>query len=56
MVAADGVSYEKSAIEDWFTRSDSSPMTGEPPQTLTTRLEILSVKLYTLFTYPENVV
>lgn len=56
MVAADGVSYEKSAIEDWFTRSDSSPMTGEPPQTLTTGREILSLKSHNLFTHPNNVV
>ena len=30
VVAADGVSYERKAIEDWFTRSNCSPMTGSP--------------------------
>jgi ABC-type multidrug transport system fused ATPase/permease subunit len=28
VVAADGNSYEKSAIEDWFGRSGKSPLTG----------------------------
>ncbi|KAK9804850.1 hypothetical protein WJX72_008634 [[Myrmecia] bisecta] len=28
VIAADGHSYEKSAIEEWFSRHDTSPMTG----------------------------
>ena len=28
MVAADGVTYERSFIESWFTRSSDSPLMG----------------------------
>ena len=28
MVAADGTTYERKAIEDWFTRSSDSPLMG----------------------------
>jgi hypothetical protein len=30
VTAADGVTYERAAIEDWFQRSASSPVTNEP--------------------------
>lgn len=35
VIAADGHSYEKSAIEEWFTRSTRSPKTNEPLINLT---------------------
>lgn len=28
MIAADGLSYEKLAIEEWFEKSNISPITG----------------------------
>lgn len=28
--AADGFTYERSAIEDWISRKGTSPMTNEP--------------------------
>lgn len=30
VIAADGSSYERSAIEDWLSRKKTSPMTNEP--------------------------
>ena len=30
VLAADGHAYERSAIEQWLTRSHTSPLTGEP--------------------------
>ena len=30
MVAADGHTYEKTAIEDWLQRNDTSPVTKQP--------------------------
>jgi len=29
-LAADGQTYERAAIEEWLTRSNSSPLTGRP--------------------------
>ena len=45
VIAADGFSYERSAIEDWLSRrSGSSPMTGAPlaHQHLTPNLAVRS--------------
>ena len=33
VVAADGHTYERSAIEKWLTKRESSPMTNEPVRT-----------------------
>lgn len=30
VIAADGFTYERSAIEDWLSRKGTSPMTNEP--------------------------
>lgn len=30
VIAADGYTYERSAIEDWITRKAISPMTNKP--------------------------
>jgi hypothetical protein len=30
VVAADGVTYERDAIEEWLTTHDTSPMTNDP--------------------------
>ena len=42
VVAADGFTYERSAIEDWFTRQKTSPKTGQdvPNTSLTANLNI----------------
>ena len=45
VIAADGISYERNAIEDWLARgSGSSPMTGAPlpHQHLTPNLAVRS--------------
>jgi len=30
VVASDGQTYERAAIQSWMTKSDSSPVTGQP--------------------------
>lgn len=30
VIAADGFTYERSAIEDWLSRKGTSPMTNQP--------------------------
>lgn len=30
VIAADGFTYERSAIEDWLSRKKTSPMTNQP--------------------------
>ena len=37
VIAADGFSYERAAIEDWFSKASTSPTTGEELQSLELR-------------------